>query len=105
MLAKILPFYVILASIFSVRKNRLGLAFMPSVSRLVGTMTISSAFWMGLIRCDCPELLIQGLDRITEAIATILPGRAEEFATYMPPSPIQRHPKIPLPESNRIANL
>jgi hypothetical protein len=31
------------------------LASMPSVSRLVGTPSISSAFWMGLIRCDCPD--------------------------------------------------
>ena len=29
---------------------------MPNVSRLVGTISISSAFWMGLFRGDCPVL-------------------------------------------------
>ena len=56
-LPKIWLFYATLALISYVRKNRLVWASMPSVSRLVGTTTISSVFWMGLIRCDCPELL------------------------------------------------
>ena len=30
------------------------LASMPSASKLGGTTPLFSAFWMGLIRCDCP---------------------------------------------------
>src|SRR5260370_11413765 len=52
----------ILASICCVRNDRLALASMPSVSRLVGITPISSAFWMGLIRCDCPADLSTSFD-------------------------------------------
>src|SRR6266700_6819309 len=54
---KIWPFYAISVSTCCVKKNRLVLASMPNVLRLVGTTIIFSAFWMGLIRCDCPGTL------------------------------------------------
>src|SRR5260370_2819387 len=58
-LPRISPFYAILPSIFCARKHRRGLVSRPSVSKLVGTTTIFSAFWMGLIRCDCPDLAVE----------------------------------------------
>src|SRR6266446_3082942 len=46
--------YATSVSICYARSDRLVLASMPSGSKLGGTTPIFSAFWMGLIRCDCP---------------------------------------------------
>src|SRR2546428_154441 len=54
--------YVILVSICCARNNRPAWASIQNVSRRVGTTPISSVFWLGLIRCDCPEGLGGPLD-------------------------------------------
>ncbi|HEY4385109.1 MAG TPA: transposase [Ktedonobacteraceae bacterium] len=38
------------------------LVSMPSVSKPGGTTSIFYVFWMGLTRCDCPDVMMDNLD-------------------------------------------
>jgi hypothetical protein len=57
MLTKIWPCYATSVSICCERRNRLASASMLGGSKPDGTTLIFSSFWMGLIRCDCPDRL------------------------------------------------
>src|SRR5438046_10727136 len=59
---KIWRCYVILVSTCCVRNTPLAWGSTPNVSRPVGTTPIFSAFWLGLIRCDCPANNARSLD-------------------------------------------
>src|SRR5436190_17546717 len=59
---KIWRCYVILVSICCVRNIHPVWASTPNASRPVGTTPISSVFWLGLIRCDCPDQVPPSID-------------------------------------------
>ncbi len=62
------------------------LASMPGVSRLVGTTIISSVLWMGLFRCDCPDV---GMIKLPNIFILWYTGDNGSFVLKRPDLPLQ----------------